>query len=77
LPAPSQFAEVVNVPAAHVEAAHWVPDGHFRHAPAPSHLPSVPHVDALVAAQVGCPAADAVPAGIGEHVPSRPETAQL
>jgi hypothetical protein len=70
LPAPSQvFASAcVDVFAGHEAATHCVPAGHLRHAPAPSHLPSLPQVEAAVTPH--CPLGSATPAPMGEHVPS-------
>ena len=49
--------------------------GYFRQAPAPSHLPSVPHMAAVRSLQTLC--GSAPPAAIDVHVPSDPGTAQL
>jgi hypothetical protein len=48
--------------------AHAVPATHLRHMPAPSHLPSRPHVEASVATHP----ASAVPAARGAQRPARP-----
>jgi hypothetical protein len=47
---------------------HCVPGSHVRHAPLPSHLPSLPQVDAAVTPHL--PLVSALPAATGEHVPS-------
>jgi hypothetical protein len=52
-----------------------VPAGYFRQAPAPSHLPSVAHIAAVVSLQTPC--GSAPPAAIDVQVPSEPGTAQL
>jgi hypothetical protein len=74
MPCPSHVLANVCVelaaPLTHVWAAHSVPAGHLRQAPAPSQKPSVPHVDGSVRAHC----ADA-PTGTGRHVPSEPATA--
>lgn len=49
-----------------------VPVGHFWQPPAPSHLPSVPQVDAVCVAQKVAGAV--VPAATGAHVPALPPT---
>ena len=55
----------------HMDGAHCVPLMCLRHAPAPLQVPSLPQVDA--AAATHCDATSgAVPAGIGEHVPTLP-----
>ena len=57
-----------------VAAPHCVPLTYFRQAPAPSHIPSVPQVEAVVVVHwvVGLGAA---PAGTGEQVPALPASA--
>jgi hypothetical protein len=52
-----------------------VPTAYFRQAPAPSHLPSVAHIAAVVSLQTPC--GSAPPAAIDVQVPSEPGTAQL
>ena len=73
-PAPSQVRCGVSVEPTQVAAAHCVPVAHMRHAPAPLHMPSVPHVvDTVVAhceAGVG-----AVPLATLLHVPRLPAIA--
>lgn len=73
-PRPSQALANVCVdipePSTQVCAAHSVPEGHSRHAPLPSHEPSVPHVDRAVAAH-----RSEGPTGTGLQVPTEPETA--
>jgi hypothetical protein len=64
-------AEAAVVPLVQVAAAHCVPLTCFRHAPAPSHVPSLPHVDAAAAAHCDATSGGA-PASIGEHVPTLP-----
>lgn len=58
-----------------LSGAQTVPTGYFRQAPAPSHLPSVPHVAAVVSVQTPC--GSAPPAAIDVQVPSEPGIAQL
>jgi len=70
-PAPLQVRADVSVEPVQVAAAHCVPLTYFRQAPAPSQVPSLPHVDAdatrhCAAARGGSPAA------IGEQVPTLP-----
>ena len=74
-PAPSQVRFGVSVEPVQVPAAHCVPDVQKRHAPAPSHIPSVPHVVAAVVAH--CVAGvGAVPFATLLHVPTLPVIAQ-
>jgi len=74
VPVPLHRRGGVKLVPVQVAAAHCVPLTYFRHAPAPSHMPSVPHVDAVVVAHwvVGLGAA---PAGTGEQVPALPPSA--
>jgi hypothetical protein len=72
-PAPSQARDDVNVDPLQLAAAQDVPMTYLRHAPAPLHVPSLPHVEAAVighwvATNGGWPVA------IGEHVPTLPVT---
>jgi hypothetical protein len=69
-PLPLQvFASVSVEPAAgHMGGAHWVPATCLRHAPAPSHLPSLPQVEAGDTPHV--PLGSVAPAPTGEQVPS-------
>lgn len=73
-PAPSQVRCGVSVDPTQVAPAHCVPVAQNRHAPAPLHMPSVPHVvDTVVAhceAGVG-----AVPLATLLHVPRLPAIA--
>jgi hypothetical protein len=70
LPAPSQvFASVcVDELAGHDGGTHCVPACHLWHAPLPSHVPSVPQVEAAVT--LHWPLGSVLPAAMGEHVPS-------
>jgi hypothetical protein len=72
LPAPSQALPSVCVdePAGQDPGAHDVPAGHLRHAPAPLHLPSLPHVEASLTPHL--PLGSPAPAATGEHVPAVP-----
>jgi hypothetical protein len=55
----------------HMGGAHWVPLTCLRHAPAPSQVPSLPHV--VAAAATHCEATSGgAPGAIGEHVPTLP-----
>ena len=70
-PAPSQVRCGVSVDPVHVAAAHCVPVAQKRHAPAPLHMPSVPHVVETVV--VHCVAGvGAVPLATLLHVPTDP-----
>jgi hypothetical protein len=71
-PAPLQVrADKATVELEHIGAAHWVPLTCLRHAPAPSQLPSLPHVDAAAAGHCEATSGGA-PGPIGEHVPTLP-----
>jgi hypothetical protein len=59
-------------PAGHEGAEHVVPSACFWHAPAPSHLPFVPHVEAACVAHT--PFGSVTPAATGAHVPALPAT---
>jgi hypothetical protein len=73
-PAPSQVRCGVSVDPVQVPGAHCVPVAHNRHAPAPLHMPSVPHVVAAVVAH--CVAGvGAVPFATLLHVPTLPAIA--
>ena len=68
-PLQSEAAVSVCVPSLHDAAEHTVPETYFRHAPMPSHMPSLP--------QLGAPASvhslpGSVPPLIGPQVPSAP-----
>jgi hypothetical protein len=67
-PAPSHRRADVKVEPVQLPAAHCVPLMYLRQAPAPSHVPSLPQVDA---AAIGhCDAVTGgLPAAIGVHVP--------
>jgi len=71
-PAPSQVrcdsAVTVSI---QVDAAHCVPAMYLRQPPAPSQVPSVPQVDAADIVHWDA-TSGAVPAGIGEQVPTLP-----
>ncbi len=70
-PAPSHVRCGVSVDPVHVAAAHCVPVAQNRHAPAPLHIPSVPHVAAAVVPH--CDAGvGAVPLATLLHVPTLP-----
>ena len=69
MPAPSQARAGVSVPPEHDAAAHTLPAGQSRHAPA-RHVPSVPQVDAAFAAQR--PRGSAVPSVTVPQAPSAP-----
>jgi hypothetical protein len=71
-PAPSQTWAPTMAAPSHVPPPHRVPASYFRQAPAPSQVPSSPHVLGFVAAQVlssrGCVPAEAnvqVPMAVG------------
>jgi hypothetical protein len=70
-PAPSHARDDVTVDPVQLAAAQDVPMTYLRHAPAPLHVPSLPHV---VAAAIGhCVATrGGWPVAIGEHVPTLP-----
>jgi hypothetical protein len=55
----------------HEPAAHWVPAGASRQAPAPLHIPSVPQATVSTAHWPS----GSCPAGTGEQVPALPVTA--
>src|SRR3954452_10284768 len=65
LPAPSQVGAVVSVLPVHEGLPHIVPRITKRHAPAPSHMPSRPHI-VLPVAQLSCAS---VPAIATAHLP--------
>ena len=70
-PAPSQVRCGVSVDPTHVPGAHCVVLAQKRHAPAPSHMPSVPQVvDTVVAHCVA--GVGAVPLATLLHVPTLP-----
>jgi hypothetical protein len=72
-PAPSHPRDDVNVDPLQLAAAHDVPMTYLRHAPAPLHVPSLPHVEAAVSGH--CVATSGGwPVAIGEHVPTLPVT---
>jgi hypothetical protein len=60
-------------PAAQLGASHTLPAGYLRHAPAPSHAPSVPHESMPMSSQ---PAFGSDPAGANVQVPRWPVSAQ-
>jgi hypothetical protein len=62
----------VTPPAGQLAVEHAVPSANFWQAPAPSHLPLVPHVDAICVAQT--PFGSVVPAATGAHAPALPAT---
>jgi hypothetical protein len=75
LPLPSQVeAPTARLSGVQVPGAQTVPAGCSRHAPLPSQVPSVPHVEAAVAAH--WPAGAGAPAGKGRQVPRAPVTLQ-
>jgi hypothetical protein len=68
LPAPSHvFASVPIEVLAHDGATHCVPGCHLWHQPAPSHVPSLPHVEAAVTPH--WPVVSSAPGRRGEQVP--------
>ena len=69
---PSQERAPTTASPSHVPLPHGVPEVKRRHAPAPSHVPSKPHVEASVARQ---PLAmrGFEPAEMTVHVPIEPE----
>jgi hypothetical protein len=69
VPAPSHARAAVSVPPAHDAVAQTVPEGQSRQLPL-VHLPSVPQVEAAVAAQT--PRGSAEPSITAPHVPSVP-----
>jgi hypothetical protein len=71
-PAPSQVRTDRPVVAfMHVAAPHCVPSACFRQPPAPSQVPSLPHVDAAATGQNDATSGGS-PSPIGEHVPTLP-----
>ncbi|MES1205989.1 MAG: hypothetical protein ABUS79_08625, partial [Pseudomonadota bacterium] len=74
-PPPLQVAAGVNVfvPAGQLAPLQAVPDGYSWHAPAPSHLPSVPHEAAPWSTHE--PAGSGMPAGTLRHCPTEPASA--
>jgi hypothetical protein len=67
--APSQVKLLVTASASQTPGLHTVPCGWLRHLPAPSQVPSRPHVD-LSSALQSVAARAFTPSGIIEHVPS-------
>jgi hypothetical protein len=68
-PAPLQTRGSVAVAPLQLESAHSVPLTYFRHPPAPSQVPSFPHIAATAIGH--CDATiGGLPAAIGVHVPS-------
>jgi hypothetical protein len=61
--------------AAQLSALHSVPDLYLRHAPAPSHAPSLPHEAAPWSAHL--PRGSAAPAGTATQRPIDDGSAQL
>lgn len=74
VPVPLQSRGGVKLVPVQVAATHCVPVTYFRHAPAPSHIPSVPQVEAAVIAHWVVGLGEA-PAGTGEQVPALPVSA--
>jgi hypothetical protein len=76
VPAPSQLdaAVSIDVAAAHEAGAHGVPMASSSHDPAPSQVPSVPHVARAIARQLA--SGSVPPLGTGWQLPALPETAQ-
>ena len=56
-------------------APHYVPLGYLRHPPAPLQVPSLPQVEGAAIGHCAATSGGS-PAGIGEHVPTLPESAQ-
>ena len=73
-PAPSQVLAALSVPLAQPAAWQVVPAACLRQAPAPSHMPSFPQVDAASASQS---LRGSVPAAADEHVPTLPTAPQV
>jgi hypothetical protein len=69
VPAPSQGRAGVAMPPAQIAGAHTVPIAYSRHAPLPSHAPSVPHDEAPWSAHWP---SGSVPATTLPHTPSAP-----
>jgi hypothetical protein len=74
VPVPSQVRASVSVLPEQEAAAHAVPEGCRRQAPAPSQVPSKPQVEADRVWQI--PGGAAVPAGNGRHRPTAPGWSQ-
>lgn len=66
---PLQVRAGVNVAPAQLCGTQMVPLAYCRHDPPPSHVPSVPHVEAPLSAH--CPSGSS-PAGTSMHVPAVP-----
>jgi len=75
VPRPSQLPAVFSRLPLHAGARQTVSAANFAQPPMPSHRPVCPQVAAAVAWQVRC--GSAVPAAIGQQVPSRPLWLQL
>jgi hypothetical protein len=74
-PAPSQVWMPVTAETSQVPALQTVPMTNLRHAPWPSHVPSVPQVERSAVGQVDA-ARGLRPAGTNEQVPIMPWTLQ-
>lgn len=74
-PAPSQVRCGVCVDPVHAGTAHCVPTAQMRQAPAPLHVPSLPHVDAAAIGHCDATSGGS-PFAIGEHVPTLPISVQ-
>ena len=74
-PEPSQIWMPVMAAPSQVPALQTVPMTCFRHAPWPSHVPSVPQVETSVVGQVDA-ARGLRPAGTNEQIPIMPWTLQ-
>src|SRR6185369_11474693 len=72
VPPPLHVRAGIDVPALQLAAPHTVPLAYLRHAPLPSHAPSVPQLAAPWSAHWF---SGSVPAGTSMHRPSLPETA--
>jgi hypothetical protein len=75
-PAPSHANAPVTASPSQVPALQIVPATWRRHAPAPSHLPSKPHVEAAAALHVVASRGSA-PATSAVHVPTEPTALQV
>jgi len=69
-PLPSQVLAARSVPPEQLPGAHSLPTAYFRHAPAPSQVPSRPQ---LAVASWGQSPRGSSPAGTGLQVPSSPD----
>lgn len=75
VPAPSHVLTFVTAAPSQVPGTHTVPLTYLRHAPCPSHVPSLPHVATPDFAHVDG-ARGGNPAGTNEQMPIDPATSQ-